>query len=246
MQENGFYNVYDYGDSLTEGNEIKINHRISLNEDNADFSKLHNLSEDTLQKMRTESVEKENAIFKKLCASLGGWEKQAANTMLLDKAIEFVKVQSVKHTENKWVESKYGNYEISNMVYHMYYRIYENTKYDGRQGKSVPCSWELSWSVCTNAPRTNNYGNNKKVAGQENKKFTDKAEMQKYLDGRIAAYKHLFTETSPPIPKDFARPFYVNGILLKGYSLEGEKQPLGITVKVTPVRRRKPQTRQRS
>lgn len=44
----------------------------------------------------------------------------------------------------------------------------------------------------------------------------------KYLAGRIKAYDRLFTETMPPIPKEYAEPFKVNGLLLPGYAIEGE------------------------
>ena len=44
--------------------------------------------------------------------------------------------------------------------------------------------------------------------------------MEKYLQGRIAAYAHLFTEISPPIPKDHRKHFCVNGVLLPGYTVE--------------------------
>ena len=44
--------------------------------------------------------------------------------------------------------------------------------------------------------------------------------MEKYLQGRIAAYAHLFTEISPPIPEEHKRRFYVNSVLLPGYTVE--------------------------
>ena len=44
--------------------------------------------------------------------------------------------------------------------------------------------------------------------------------MEKYLQGRIAAYAHLFTEISPPIPKEHLKHFCVNGVLLPGYTVE--------------------------
>ena len=44
--------------------------------------------------------------------------------------------------------------------------------------------------------------------------------MEKYLQGRIAAYAHLFTEISPPIPKEHRKHFCVNGVLLPGYTVE--------------------------
>ena len=48
------------------------------------------------------------------------------------------------------------------------------------------------------------------------------AAMEKYLAGRIKAYDRLFTELAPPVPKEYAEPFKVNGLLLPGYAIEGE------------------------
>ena len=48
----------------------------------------------------------------------------------------------------------------------------------------------------------------------------EKAAMDKYLQGRIATYAHLFAEISPPIPKGEEGRFSVNGVLLPGYSTE--------------------------
>ena len=44
--------------------------------------------------------------------------------------------------------------------------------------------------------------------------------MEKYLQGRIAAHAHLFTEISPPIPEEHQKRFYVNGVLLPGYTVD--------------------------
>lgn len=106
-----------------------------------------------------------------------------------------------------------------NRGYQMRYHVYENTRYDRHAQKSVPYSWSLTWSVYTNGP---NHGQNVKIAGQERKTFSDKAAMEKYLAGRIKAYDRLFTETMPPVPKEYAEPFKVNGLLLPGYAIEGE------------------------
>ena len=45
-------------------------------------------------------------------------------------------------------------------------------------------------------------------------------EAEKYIQGRIKAYSHLFTEISPPIPKDLEKSFMVHGYLLPGYVTE--------------------------
>lgn len=57
---------------------------------------------------------------------------------------------------------------------------------------------------------------------QENQErsFKDKAEAEKYIQGRIKAYSHLFTEISPPIPKEYEKSFMVHEHLLPGYVTE--------------------------
>ena len=125
----------------------------------------------------------------------------------------------VKHTSNKWEKTDYEWQLRSNAVYQMRYHVYENTRYDRQAQKSVPYSWSLTWSVRTNGP---NHEQNVKIAGQERKTFSDKAAMEKYLAGRIKAYDRLFTEPAPPVPKEYAEPFKVNGLLLPGYVIEGE------------------------
>ena len=97
----------------------------------------------------------------------------------------------------------------------MNYYIYENTRYDKEAQKSIPYSWTLTWSVRTNSPSRTQA----KIAGQDRKVFTDKAAMEKYLNGRIKAYDRLFTEISPPIPQEYADYFKVNGMLICSSSL---------------------------
>ena len=106
------------------------------------------------------------------------------------------------------------------MVYKMTYRSYEETDYRSNI-KPRPVYWELSWYVTFNTPQNPDYsGNGRQLAGQQGKKFKDRAEMEKYLQGRIKAYSHLFTEISPPIPEDARRRFCVNGVLLPGYTVD--------------------------
>ena len=67
----------------------------------------------------------------------------------------------------------------------------------------------------TNSP----VGHNNCIAEQE-RSFKDKAEAEKYIQGRIKAYSHLFTEISPPIPKEYEKSFMVHEHLLPGYVTE--------------------------
>lgn len=109
----------------------------------------------------------------------------------------------------------------------MSYHIYEETRYDKDAQKSVPVAWTLTWDVYTNNPRNNgNYGNRvATIAGQSRKRYGNKADMEKYLAGRIKTYSHLFTEISPPIPPEYAKVFAVNGKLLPGYTVQGGEPP---------------------
>lgn len=220
--EKSYYSVHDY-DTLDPGAELKIQHGVRFNPDAADLSPYINKSAEELQSMRENSSKREHEIFEKLCAAVKEWEVQAAATMLLDKAIEFVKMPEIKHTANQWQKNEYGSRdEISNMVYSMSCSIYEKTRYNHELKEMVPVSWEVTWGVCVRNPIPGHYG--RQIAGQQNKKYADKAAAEKYLQGRIKAYAHLFTEISPPVPKAYADQFKVNGQLLPGYTIEGQEQ----------------------
>lgn len=91
--------------------------------------------------------------------------------------------------------------------------------YDRETKQSVPVAWYVTWDVYVNSPK-NGYG--EKIAGQNQKRYTDKNAAMKYLEGRKKAYSHLFTEISPPVPDQYRRHFTVHGALLPGYTLEGQ------------------------
>ena len=60
------------------------------------------------------------------------------------------------------------------------------------------------------------------IIAQAERSFKTKDEMDKYIEGRIKAYSHLFTEISPPIPDELLRPFTLHGHLLPGYTKASE------------------------
>ena len=131
------------------------------------------------------------------------------------KALEYVKTPPTPHTSNRWTVNEYGNHEMSNMVYRFSWREYEHTEWDRTLEKSVPKSWELTWSVTFNTPHNPDYsGDGWKIAGQDRKIFRDRASMEKYLQGRIAAYADLFVEICPPIPTEHKDRFSINGQLM--------------------------------
>lgn len=222
VDDKDFYIVYSFGDRLEPGDRLNIEHHISFNQNKANLSKLVSLTPDELKGMKLVSEEKEKQIFGKLCSSVEEWEQQAAQTLMLNKAIEYVRTPTVKHTSNQWQTDEYGYSEISNLVYKMAYRIQEDTKYDHALKKTVPVAWYVTWNVSFNAPpRGGYYGNSaRSIAQQDKKRYSDKAAAEKYMQGRIAVYANLFTELSPPIPENKKNLFSVNGHLLPGYTLQ--------------------------
>ena len=224
------YTSYDF-DSLDASHKMKIDRTVYFDTAAEDIAPLTALPLTELQQMRQESTDAEQTIYEALREQAKTWEEQAGRSALLSKAIEYVMTPPVKHTSNEWEKTDYDWHTRSNAVYQMTYHIYENTRYDREQQKSVPYSWSLTWSVRTNGPDN---GRNVRIAGQERKTYSDKAAMEKYLAGRIKAYDHLFTEISPVIPKEYVQQFKVNGQLLPGYTVEGEEVQKAPEAAVTP------------
>ena len=215
------YSSYDH-DKLETAETMRIERQIYFEAKDGDIAPYVSLPLEQLHAMREESAAAEQAIFNDLSTRAAAWEEQAGKTLLLDKAIEYTRTTVVQHTSNEWQKGEYDRYTRSNRVYQMNYHIYENTRYDREKQQSVPYSYSLTWGVYTNSPNRNGQA---KIAGQDRKVFSDKAAMEKYLNGRIKAYDRLFTEISPPIPQEYAEHFKVNGMLLPGYTIEGEEPP---------------------
>ena len=214
------YSSYDH-DKLEAAETMRIERRIYFEAKDGDIAPYASLPIAQLLSMRSESAAAEQAIFDDLKERAAAWEEQAGRTLLLDKTLEYVRTPHVQHTANEWQTTEHNRHIRSNRVYQMNYYIYENTRYDKEAQKSIPYSWTLTWSVRTNSPSRTQA----KIAGQDRKVFTDKAAMEKYLNGRIKAYDRLFTEISPPIPQEYADYFKVNGMLMPDYTIEGEEPP---------------------
>ena len=215
------YSSYDH-DKLEAAEAMRIERRIYFEAKDGDIAPYVSLPLEQLYAMREESAAAEQAVFDSLKAQATAWEEQAGKTLLLNKAIEYTRTTVVQHTSNEWQKGEYDRYTRSNRVYQMNYHIYENTRYDRGKQQSVTYSYSLTWGVYTNSPNRNGQA---KIAGQDRKVFADKAAMEKYLNGRIKAYDRLFTEISPAIPQEYADYFKVNGMLLPGYTIEGEEPP---------------------
>lgn len=206
---------------LDPGHEVEVSESVYFSySENKEMAELVMLTPEELKKREGESIEQEKAVFSQLKEIAKTWRQQAEHTLNLKKAQDYLRTVPASHTSNKWEEDKYGLHELSNMVYKMTYRIYENEVWRSHQ-RPRPIVWELTWSIYYNTPQKADLrGSGRQIAGQDRKKFQSKADMEKYLHGRIKAFSHLFTAISPPIPKEDAKRFYVNGILLPGYTIE--------------------------
>ena len=214
------YTSYDH-DRLEAAEKLKIERTIYFQSEKSDIAELTALPLAELIRQKEESAAAEENIYSSLREQATAWEEQAGKTLSLEKAIEYARTPAVQHTSNKWQERDHDRREISNAVYRMNYYVYENTRYDREKKESVPYSYSLTWNVYTNGPERNRQ---MKIAEQDRKVFADRAAMEKYLAGRQKAYANLFTEVSPQIPKQYAECFKVNGVLLPGYTIEGEER----------------------
>lgn len=221
MEENKDYHAYRYGDHLTPGSELKIEHSVVC--ENVDISTLITMGTDSLEAMRQGSIDGEQKAYEIVVAAAKQWEQQAAATQTINRALEYLRTPEIEHTGNQWKDTDNwrSDQKISNRVYQMTCSIWEDTKYDRETKQSVPVAWYVTWEVRIHSPKQ---GYGAKIAGQNQKRYTDKNAAIKYLDGRKKAYSHLFTEISPPIPKEYEHHFMVHGTLLPGYTVEGLEQ----------------------
>lgn len=206
---------------LKPGEELEISERVYYYKKGGNVPALVKLPIAEIVRLEQESVEKERAIYNKLLELAKEWWEQAGQTVDLRQAQGYLRTLPTPHTSNQWEDKEYDWHELSNMVYKFSWHVYERTEWDRKMQKSVPVAWELSWYLTLNTPQTPDFtGSGRQIAGQERKVFKDTASMEKYLQGRIKAYAHLFTELSPPIPKEHERRFCINGVLLPGYTVE--------------------------
>ncbi len=207
---------YDKTGYISYGNEIEVNRFVY--DQVPDIGPLIVQGEQAIQTLRKESIDSEDKAFEIIGAAVHQWEKQAAFTRSCNRALEYLNTPEVQHTNNTWKKLDYDQGEkISNRVFSMSWRIWETTQYDYKQRKDIPLCY-ASWDLFLNTPRK---GYGRRIAGQQDKRFTSRADAEKYLEGRKKAYASYFTEISPPIPLQYRESFMVHGHLLPGYIVEG-------------------------
>ena len=214
-----FFSVNNWGDALTTGETLKIVHTLWFSDYNASpfMALLTDKPITELQEMLKGSKAAEQSIFDKLKAAAGEWEVQAAQTLLLEKVLEYVRTPEVSHTSNEWKRQEDGTWEISNRVYQMRYRFDPVP-----QSEAVRVSWGIAYNTPQqpgNPKYVNSWGESRIITRQDKKPYNNVDAAQRYIQGRFDLYAHLFTELSPPVPNDCKRMFMVNGHLLPGYTL---------------------------
>ena len=83
MRKEDFYDVFEYGDRLEPGVELKIEHSITMEYDTPDLTPFTNSDVKELESLRKISAGTEQKIFDSLKEPLSKWERQAALTKLL-------------------------------------------------------------------------------------------------------------------------------------------------------------------
>ncbi len=215
---------------------IRYGHRVEMNhyagDGIPDIAPLVALGTEKIKEQLLESIDAEDKAFEIIGAAINQWKKQATVTRACNYALEYLKTSEVKHTANQWIRDEDdGRAHISNRVYQMSYRLWEDTEFDSATKTRIPVAWYVTWDVCLSTPNQNY---SIQIAGQRNKRYTDKAAAQKYVEGRKQAYSHLFEEMSPPIPMKYQEHFMVHGLLLPGYTVE-EKVKVQLNTEKTSV-----------
>ena len=165
-----------------------------------------------------------DVFFEEMKKAITAWDQHGAQTLLLQKAIEYLRTPEVTHTGNEWKRRKDGSWEISNLVYKMTFQIV-------RCGNEWKLTWELSYTApglsqgywgYTRSPR-------ERIEYEGSKKYKTLEGAQRYIQSRFDQYGSCFETLSPPVPAEAKDLFCVNGQLLQGYSLmppSPQKEPV--------------------
>ena len=168
--KDSFYYLNAYQDGITPGQQVTIQHRISFNDWRAGphIAPLVGLAGEEIMRRKEASIALEKDLYAQLKKLAEAWDEQAAQTMLLERALEYVHTPEVAHTSNEWKEGENGVWEISNRTYIMRYRISYEKAAD---------SYLVSWGIVYNAPKqpdpkyTNYWGDSIYVARQDRQKL---------------------------------------------------------------------------
>ena len=144
MGRKSFYEISSVDGYLREGSYLEVRRQINYRGDRADFKPFLNIPIKDLEKQLKASQAEEKKVFEEMKKAITAWDEHGAQTLLLQKAIEYLKTSEVTHTRNEWQRHKDGSWEISNLVYKMTFSI---VKSGGAGGE-----WKLTWELSYMAP----------------------------------------------------------------------------------------------
>lgn len=200
--------------SLQPGRSITVGRSWLYQGEKADFKPFLDVPIKELEQRLKDSQTEEKKVFEAMKKAVEAWDEHGAQTLLLQKAIEYLKVPVVTHTSNEWKKQKDGSWEISNLVYKMTFSI-------TRSGMD----WKLVWEVSYMAPglqvgyRGYERTPRERIDYEGSKKYRTMDGAQKYVQLKFDQYSSYFQELSPPVPVEAKNLFCVNGQLLQGYKL---------------------------
>lgn len=203
-----------WNSGVKAGHSISVQRTIRYHGENADFGPFLTVPIKELEQRLKESTAEEKKVFDQLQEAAKAWDEHGAQSLLLQKAIEYLKVPAVTHTSNEWKKQKDGSWEISNMVYKMTFSIIK-----------FGDEWKLEWEVSYTAPslqvgyRGWERTPRERIDHEGSKKYKTMDGAQKYIQMKFDQYSSYFKELSPPIPQEAKELFSVNGQLLQGYTL---------------------------
>lgn len=215
MAKKSFYEIGPNEGYLRAGSYLEVRREIIYRGERANFKPFLNVPIKDLEKQLKESQAEEKKVFEEMKKAVTAWDEHGAKTLLLQKAIEYLKTPEVAHTANEWKQSKSGAWEISNMVYKMTFNI---VKSGGE--------WKLTWELSYTAPGLSkgywSYSRSprERIEYEGSKKYKTMEGAQKYIQSKFDQFGACFESLSPPIPAEAKELFCVNGQLLQGYSLQ--------------------------
>ena len=140
MAKKSFYEIGPSEGYLRKGSYLEVRRQINYRGDRADFKPFLNVPVKDLEKQLKESQAEEKKVFEEMKKAVTAWDEHGAQTLLLQKAIEYLKTPEVTHTRNEWQRHKDGSWEISNLVYKMTFNIVKS-------GDEWKLTWELSYTA---------------------------------------------------------------------------------------------------
>lgn len=100
MAKKSFYEVGSYTGDLQEGTDFFVRRQMRYLGENANFKPFLNTPIKELEQQLKESKAAEKKIFTEVQAAAKAWDAHGAQTLLLTKAIEYLKTPVVEHTGN--------------------------------------------------------------------------------------------------------------------------------------------------